>query len=374
MASSKLPAIQFYPGDWRKDVGVQALSFHDRGVWFEILLLMHGSEQRGVLTLNGKAMTDEALARVLGLDKQTLTTTLTNILDTGVASRNDSSGALMSRRMVRDEDLRAVRAKCGKLGGNPILKGRTTTEKDKQTGTSGDKQKATPSSSVSTSTTKAKTNTLASPPATPAREVDSRHASFRTVINHYWRERVERDSDAPWDGGEARHLSDLLKAYPTLTVDVFTQCLRNRAASDDVQHSERPRVWLSNVMRYRNGPLDRFNKAKGVGNGSGNGSNAGESAASARNRRSSEAIKSSIDRFRTRPTGSADGADEGGVSRAGDSAGYGGRVDAAMDGSSNPVRDAGIPEGVARSHGVVEVLAPSVGTKRAPRGDEARAS
>jgi hypothetical protein len=369
MASSKLPAIQFYPGDWRKDVGVQALSFHDRGVWFEILLLMHGSEQRGVLTLNGKAMTDEALARVLGLDKQTLTTTLTSILDTGVASRDDSSGALMSRRMVRDEELRAVRAKCGKLGGNPILKGRTKTDKDKQTVTTGDKQKATPSSSVSTS--KAKTNTLASPPATPAREVDSRHASFRKTINHYWRERVDRDSDAPWDGGEARYLSDLLKAYPTLTADGFTQCLRNRAASDDVQHSERPRVWLSNVMRYRNGPLDRFNKAKGVGNGTGNGSNAGESAASARNRRSSEAIKSSIDRFEL---------DQLEALMAQMKAGYPGQ-EIAQDTADvwTPLWMAqiiryGMP---AFRRALLDHMASSrflVGTRRAPRDDEARAS
>ena len=49
----KLPAMQFYPGDWRKDIGVQSLSFHDRGVWFEMLMLMHGSERRGVLVLNG---------------------------------------------------------------------------------------------------------------------------------------------------------------------------------------------------------------------------------------------------------------------------------------------------------------------------------
>ena len=44
----KLPALQFYPGDWRKDLGVQSLSFHDRGVWFEMLMLMHDSENRGV--------------------------------------------------------------------------------------------------------------------------------------------------------------------------------------------------------------------------------------------------------------------------------------------------------------------------------------
>jgi hypothetical protein len=117
---SKLPYIQFYPADWRKDPGVQSLSFHDRGVWFEILCLMHESEQRGKLLLNGKPMPEEALARLLGLDKQNLTKTLTTLVDYGVVSR-DGDGALNNRRMVRDDELRKIRQEAGKLGGNPAL-------------------------------------------------------------------------------------------------------------------------------------------------------------------------------------------------------------------------------------------------------------
>ena len=50
----KVPSIQFYPADWRKDPGVQALTYEERGIWIEILFLMHESEERGKLTLNGK--------------------------------------------------------------------------------------------------------------------------------------------------------------------------------------------------------------------------------------------------------------------------------------------------------------------------------
>ena len=75
----KLPSFQFYPGDWRKDPGVQSLGYFEQGVWWEIIGLMHESDRRGVLLLNGKAMPDEALARLLGLDNQILTTTLTNL-------------------------------------------------------------------------------------------------------------------------------------------------------------------------------------------------------------------------------------------------------------------------------------------------------
>jgi hypothetical protein len=142
----KMPAFQFYPADWRKDPGVQALDFHDRGVWFEILCIMHESDERGVLLLNGRPMPEPALARMLGLDNQILTTTLTNLVTYGVASRRESDGALVSRRMVKDEALCQVRREAGKKGGNPSLV--------KQKPTTGDNQKPTPSSSSSTSSSK----------------------------------------------------------------------------------------------------------------------------------------------------------------------------------------------------------------------------
>jgi hypothetical protein len=151
---TKLPAFQFYPGDWRKDVGVQSLDYFDRGVWWEMLCLMHESERRGVLVLNGQAMSEDALARLLGLDKQKLTTILTALLTSGVASREAETGAIMCRRMVRDEKLREIRTEAGKKGGNPVLLNQKTTTEVKPA----PKQNPTPSSSSSTSVSTAKTN------------------------------------------------------------------------------------------------------------------------------------------------------------------------------------------------------------------------
>jgi len=140
----KLPAIQFYVGDWRKDPSVQSLNYHDRGVWFEMICLMHESEERGKLVLNGQPMPIDALARLLGLDKQILTTTLTTLLTYGVASQCPDTGIISNRRMIRDEEIRKTRANCGKLGGNPILLNQKSTTKDKQI--------STPSTSLSSST------------------------------------------------------------------------------------------------------------------------------------------------------------------------------------------------------------------------------
>jgi len=144
----KMPAMQFYPADWRKDLAVQSLDYFERGVWFEILCLMHESSERGVLLLNGQAMPDEVIARLLGLDIQTFNQTASKLLTYGVAKRRDSDNAIFSKRMVADEKLCQVRREAGKKGGNPrLLKQNQTTQL---------KQKPTPSSSSSSSSSDSK--------------------------------------------------------------------------------------------------------------------------------------------------------------------------------------------------------------------------
>ena len=143
----KLPALQFYPGDWRKDPGVQALSRHDRSVWFDMLLIMHESDERGVLLLAGKPMPIDALARMLYLDNQEVNQIIGTLLTYGVASKRDDDGAIYSRRMVRDEQLLQIRRNAGRMGGNPLLLNQMVN----QNPTTGVNQKSTPSSSSSSS-------------------------------------------------------------------------------------------------------------------------------------------------------------------------------------------------------------------------------
>lgn len=117
----KLPSLQFYPGDWHKDLGVQSLSLEEKGAWFEMLLMMHDSDERGYLVVNGVPLSHEAIARRLGLDNQKFNQILTTMVKYGVPGVRESDGAIFSRRMVRDEELRKIRQKAGKLGGNPRL-------------------------------------------------------------------------------------------------------------------------------------------------------------------------------------------------------------------------------------------------------------
>jgi len=115
--ADKLPFIQFFTGDWKKDPGIQALDYEARGVWFEMLIIMHESDSRGKLTLNGDKMPDEALARLLGLDEAKTKQILGKILSYGVASEEQDTGIIYCRRMLRDIDLRKKRAEAGSKGG-----------------------------------------------------------------------------------------------------------------------------------------------------------------------------------------------------------------------------------------------------------------
>lgn len=137
----KLPAFQFYPGDWRKDPGIQSLDYETRGIWFEMILFMHESERRGLLLLNGAAPDEEALARMLGIGSSKMRELKAKLLASGVASIELKTGAIMNRRMF---NLHEVRSKAGSIGGSKAQ------AKLKQTF----KQNIRPSSSSSTSSSK----------------------------------------------------------------------------------------------------------------------------------------------------------------------------------------------------------------------------
>ncbi|TGE15993.1 hypothetical protein [Hymenobacter elongatus] len=200
----KLPAIQFYPGDWHKDQGVQALDLAQRGAWFELLLMMHDSDERGVLLVNGQPMPDAVIARRLGLDNQTANQILTTLLDYGVVSRRESDGALFCRRMVKDEKLRRVRTAAGKKGGNPNL----LNQKPNQTPTIGDKQIPTPSFSTSLTTSIIEGEAADAAPPAPTAEKSESKEKKSSGSPPYRMSRIKRG----WAGGGAPTLADV-QAY-----------------------------------------------------------------------------------------------------------------------------------------------------------------
>lgn len=152
----KRPSFQFYPADWLTDTALRVVSVGARGAWIEMLCIMHQAEPYGHLLVNHKVIQVDNLARMLGATLPETEGWLTELRDAGVFDI-DADGCIVSRRMVRDEKLRQVRAAAGKLGGNPALRGDVLLiQKDKQNPTTGVKQIPTPSSSSSSSSSPSK--------------------------------------------------------------------------------------------------------------------------------------------------------------------------------------------------------------------------
>ncbi len=115
---SKLPWFKFFPTDWRADVGLKLCSLSARGLWLEMICIMH--EAGGYLEINGSPVSTPALAALSGTTSQEISELLGELEKAGVFSR-DRKGSLYSRRMLRDLKKAGVAKKNGKRGGNPSL-------------------------------------------------------------------------------------------------------------------------------------------------------------------------------------------------------------------------------------------------------------
>jgi hypothetical protein len=150
----KRPAFQFYPADWRKDTALQSCCLEARGLWHEMLCLMHECEPYGHLAVNGNPMKPAQIARLVGISPKEYQVLLDELTAAGVPSSTED-GTIYSRRMVRDEHIRNVRAQAGKLGGNPNLLVGKDKQKDKQNlkqkPDAEDNREPTPSSASSSS-------------------------------------------------------------------------------------------------------------------------------------------------------------------------------------------------------------------------------
>ena len=120
--------MPFYIGDWKKDPGIQVLTREQRMIWFEMLMLMWESAERGYLTINGNPIPDEMLAVALNLDNQILSKTLTTFETLGLFSRRENDGAIYSRKQVEIVELSEKRKNAGIQGGNPNLVNQKSTK------------------------------------------------------------------------------------------------------------------------------------------------------------------------------------------------------------------------------------------------------
>lgn len=119
----KLPFLKFFPNDWLAEPTIRVCSVAARGLWMDMLSLMHLSPRRGyLLAATGSPISPEQLARLTGCSADEVTRLLAELTSSGACSCTDD-GTLYNRRMVREEGKREKCREAGrKGGGNPALK------------------------------------------------------------------------------------------------------------------------------------------------------------------------------------------------------------------------------------------------------------
>jgi uncharacterized protein YdaU (DUF1376 family) len=97
------------------------------------------------------------------------------------------------------------------------------------------------------------------------RSPDSRHTRFRSILAEYWKAKNHASPEMPWQGRDAKALSDFLSALPSLNEMQFRQMLVNRARSA-VAHGDRVYLWIANLTRYQE-EITVYNKPASAGGG-----------------------------------------------------------------------------------------------------------
>jgi hypothetical protein len=125
------PSFQFYPGDWASNPNLKRCNFAERGIWLEVMCLMHDQPEYGVLRWPLKEIAQAVGCRAADLQNLARKTVLKGSDDhlhkpfvyTPRSGRKDGEPVTLikaqpgpiwySSRMVKDEHIRIVRGLSG---------------------------------------------------------------------------------------------------------------------------------------------------------------------------------------------------------------------------------------------------------------------
>lgn len=116
----KLPAFQFYPGDWQKDPSLRVCSHAAKGVLMDTTCIMFECDPRGVLITGGRVWSDRDWAAAVGGNGDVTLGCIRELVETGAVKQRGResqgfvfehadilegipTGAYYSFRLVRDE-------------------------------------------------------------------------------------------------------------------------------------------------------------------------------------------------------------------------------------------------------------------------------
>lgn len=114
------PWLKFFTSDWRSDPRLRLCSIAARGLWVEMICLMHEATPYGHLLINGRSPTDVQISALVGAAPDECTALLGELDSAGVFSRT-RDGTIYSRKLTRMAKKAAVARNNGRKGGNPNL-------------------------------------------------------------------------------------------------------------------------------------------------------------------------------------------------------------------------------------------------------------
>lgn len=154
--------VKWHFSKWLGDPALRMCSLPARGLWADLLAIMHECEPYGYLLLAERSPSHREIARLVGTSHvKQVHESLGELISNKVCGVTDD-GVIFSRRMVRDKKTRDKGRENGSLGGNPKLKRNATETPETQ-------QRVNPESETEREKESEKDSSLRSP---RAREVD----------------------------------------------------------------------------------------------------------------------------------------------------------------------------------------------------------
>lgn len=115
MTAAPRPWMKFSPKRWRNDEALRMCGPAARGLWVELICIMHEAEPYGHLVVREKQPPTRMLAVMTGIAEADLPGLLAELEANEVFSRTDDA-IIYSRGMVRDEEEHQFLSGCGKKG------------------------------------------------------------------------------------------------------------------------------------------------------------------------------------------------------------------------------------------------------------------
>lgn len=116
---------KFWWQDWQNDLALKSCSYAARGLWMDMLAIMHEAENYGHLEVAGTPVSGRQLAGLTNGSEREVKGLIEELRKNKVFSVTDD-GVIYSRRMLRDRAARDQAKEYGRQGGNPNLKPETS--------------------------------------------------------------------------------------------------------------------------------------------------------------------------------------------------------------------------------------------------------